>query len=65
MVPFVPTMTASLRSLNAEDHVSTAILLLRNFRVATTVSSAPVEGKSSILAQHIALQNSSALMNEL
>lgn len=45
MVPFVPTMTASLRSFNAEDHVSTAILLLLNFRVTTTVSSAPVEGK--------------------
>lgn len=47
MAPFVPTMTASLRSFKAEDQVSTAILLLENFRVTTTVSSAPVGGKSS------------------
>lgn len=61
MVPFVPTMTASLRSFKAEDQVSTAILLLENFTVATTVASAPVGGKSRILAQLRALHNSSAL----
>lgn len=50
MVPFVPTIMASLHSFKAEDQVSAAILSLENFRMMTTVSSAPVAGESSILA---------------
>lgn len=51
MVPFVPTITASLGNLKAEEKVSVAILLLENFMVTTTVSSAPVVAKSSRSAE--------------
>lgn len=47
MTPLVPTMTASLGSFKADEKVSTAILFLENFRVTTTVSSAPVVAKAA------------------